>query len=317
MPMNALITDPLVSIIIITYHSEKYVLETLESVKNQTYNNIELIITDDGSSDHTIKICQNWLSVNEKRFVNTHLVTVAKNSGIPANCNRGIKVSTGSWIKMIAGDDVLLPHCIKFNVDYILAHPNSLFLHSKVQKYKNSFEKGNELRLDESNKFTINDRGLSPADQLKILLHLNQINAPTVFMSKDVFDKVGLFNEKYKLWEDRPMWLEITNYGIKLEYLDEITVNYRVTDNSATFHKKADLIFGETDLQKDEVILNYRKYLDGFEFTIKFINYKRKQLLYKLGLNKNNLLGRILNKVTGYFLVRSITKINQKYELKN
>ena len=58
----------LVSVIIVTYNSGKYVLETLESVKQQTYKKIELIVTDDHSNDDTVEICQNWLNQNNKYF---------------------------------------------------------------------------------------------------------------------------------------------------------------------------------------------------------------------------------------------------------
>ena len=80
---------PLVSIVLITYNSSKYILETLESVKNQVWENIELIISDDGSTDDTTTICSNWLEENKERFQNVQLITVAKNTGIPSNCNRG------------------------------------------------------------------------------------------------------------------------------------------------------------------------------------------------------------------------------------
>jgi len=82
--------NPLVSIIVITYNSAKFVLETLESAKAQTYQNIELIISDDGSTDNTVQICREWLKNNKESFVNTELITVEKNTGIPANCNRGV-----------------------------------------------------------------------------------------------------------------------------------------------------------------------------------------------------------------------------------
>ena len=59
------IKKPLVSIIVITYNSAKYVLETLESAKNQTYQNIELIISDDCSIDNTVDICTRWLNENK------------------------------------------------------------------------------------------------------------------------------------------------------------------------------------------------------------------------------------------------------------
>src|SRR5450759_2313112 len=99
--------QPLVSIIVVTYNSSKYVLETLESAKAQTYQNIELVVSDDCSTDDTVEICRKWIEENNDRFVRTTLVTSPENKGIPANCNRGIKASKGEWIKLIAGDDLL------------------------------------------------------------------------------------------------------------------------------------------------------------------------------------------------------------------
>ncbi len=99
--------EPLISIVVVTYNSAKYVLETLESAKSQTYQNIELIVTDDYSTDDTVAICQKWLNKNKARFVRSQLVTSEKNTGIPANLNRGIKASKGEFIKPIAGDDTM------------------------------------------------------------------------------------------------------------------------------------------------------------------------------------------------------------------
>ena len=96
---------PLVSIIVITYNSAKYLVDTLESIKDQTYKRIELIISDDFSSDDTISICQNWVAQNAERFVNTNIILAERNTGIPANCNRGGIKAKGEWLKFIAGDD--------------------------------------------------------------------------------------------------------------------------------------------------------------------------------------------------------------------
>src|SRR5438309_3687253 len=95
---------PLVSVIVLTYNSAITVLETLESIKQQTFRNIELIITDDCSKDNTVEICSNWLNSNKGIFVRVIILEVDKNTGTSANCNRGLKASTGQWIKFIAGD---------------------------------------------------------------------------------------------------------------------------------------------------------------------------------------------------------------------
>jgi len=103
---------PLVSIIVITYNSAKYVLETLESAKVQTYLNIEVIVSDDCSMDDTVSVCSKWLEDNKGRFARTQVLTNEENTGIAENCNRGIKAGKGNWIKLIAGDDLLLPNCL-------------------------------------------------------------------------------------------------------------------------------------------------------------------------------------------------------------
>ena len=101
-------TCPLVSISVITYNSSKYVIETLDSAKAQTYQNIELIISDDCSTDNTVEICKNWINDNKERFVRTELITVKKNTGISPNCNRANNAANGEWIKEIAGDEIEL-----------------------------------------------------------------------------------------------------------------------------------------------------------------------------------------------------------------
>src|SRR5688572_26730058 len=108
--------QPLVSVIVITYNSALYVLETLDSIKRQTYQQIELIISDDCSNDATVELCRKWLSVNGSRFVRTSLIEVESNTGIAQNCNRGVEASKGEWIKIIAGDDALEVYTI---TDYI------------------------------------------------------------------------------------------------------------------------------------------------------------------------------------------------------
>ena len=69
--------DIIVSVVVITYNSADYVLETLESIKKQTYKNIELIITDDKSKDNTIEICNKWLDENSKEFIKSRIIITA------------------------------------------------------------------------------------------------------------------------------------------------------------------------------------------------------------------------------------------------
>ena len=102
------LSDPLVSIIVVTYNSSKYILETLESAKAQTYNNIEIVISDDGSTDSMVEICKEWLSEHLGRFRTTKCSILENSKRIVLKCNLCLLKAKGEFIKNITGDDVLM-----------------------------------------------------------------------------------------------------------------------------------------------------------------------------------------------------------------
>ena len=120
--------QPLVSVRVVTYNSSKTVEETLDSIYNQTYSNIELIISDDCSKDNTVAICRNWIELHKERFVRTEMITVDKNTGVTGNVNRSEEACKGVWVKGIAGDDVLMPNCIQIYMEYVNNHPETVVL---------------------------------------------------------------------------------------------------------------------------------------------------------------------------------------------
>ena len=98
---------PLISVGVIAYNSAEYILDLLESVKAQTYQNIELIVADDKSSDDTVKKCNEWISQNKERFVRTEVIVPEQNTGTAGNYNRALFASNGEWMKFIDGDDIM------------------------------------------------------------------------------------------------------------------------------------------------------------------------------------------------------------------
>ena len=189
--------DPLVSIIVITYNSSKYVLETLESAKNQTYPNVELIISDDCSTDDTVKICQEWLKINTVIFKKTQLIVTPENLGIPGNCNRGLKHSEGKWIKIIAGDDILLPNCLSSYMDFVKEKKcNFIFSFPEI-----ILEEGNEAdRIKKENAFQIGNSFFYKRAQSQFLHLLTQglpMSASTFFFNKEEIQKVGAFDNRF------------------------------------------------------------------------------------------------------------------------
>lgn len=286
--------NPLVSIIVITYNSAEYVLETLASAKAQTYKNIELIISDDGSRDDTVPICRQWLEANDERFVNVKLLTVEVNTGIPANCNRGVRAANGEWIKFIAGDDILVEEAIDLLLIKCKANKEIHIISSVSQPFSidNGVTKYTDQVTVESSFY---HTSMTAAKQYNVLLYQCIIHAPNVFIKRVVFDKVGEFDEKFKLMEDYPFWLKVTKAGYMFYNLSATTVYYRVHPDSV-YNKKANRkIFNDFYLAKREFeqtyiypnISNTGKYFYELEFF-------RKEIFNKLGLNRGNLFLKIL-----------------------
>ena len=224
----------LVSVVVTSYNSALFVLETLESVKTQTYPDLELIVSDDGSTDNTVSLSKAWLIENNQRFVRTEVVTVPANTGVSANCNRGIGSAKGNWIKFIAGDDILLPNCIADNMDFVVNNPGTKVLFSYVQLYCNDFLENSFLKtIPQGFPMNIMAPHLSPIDQFKLLVLSDRISfTPSYFFNKEAVLSVGGYDENNKLAEDYPMWLKLTHAGIRLDFLEAETVGYRQHDSA-------------------------------------------------------------------------------------
>lgn len=224
---------PLVSVPVITYNSAKTVLETLESIKAQTYSNIELIISDDCSMDNTVELCREWIEKNKSRFVRTELLTVEKNTGVAGNLNRAEAACRGEWIKPIAGDDILIDTCIEENVRYINEHKEVVVVFSRVEafgKNKDAVEmyKGNGV-------FDYTFFTKSAKEQLDSLVYDDaHIPAPTYFYNKKAIEESGVKNdERLQLIEDEPKWINLLRAGVPFHFFDKVTVKYRVGDADA------------------------------------------------------------------------------------
>jgi alpha-1,3-rhamnosyltransferase len=279
----------LVSIIVITYNSSLYVLETLESVRVQTYQNIELIVSDDCSTDNTVEICKTWIQENKDRFVRTELIAVSQNTGIPMNCNRGVKVARGEWVKLIAGDDALESSAIASLIKFAMANPMAEVLDSKVKLCENILSnKNGEINNYDHNFFSLN---ISSIDQLKMLANnmngARIISTLGVFIKRDLIIKVGGFNLKYRHLEDTPMWIRILKADKKFYFLNEYTVKYRLHNQSVSskINYNNNQVISEFKLNVDQLI---------FDELFTYLNVMNKlnilwfRFIYKLILTLGN-----------------------------
>lgn len=216
----------LVSVTVITYNSSKTVLETLESIKAQTYQNLELIVSDDCSTDNTVEVCQKWIEENKSRFVRTELLTVEKNTGVAGNCNRAGAACQGEWVKGIAGDDILMPNCVQDCMDYVAEHPDIIYLFGKQKAFGASEERCKEIDAV----FDYTFFNLTQEQQLhRLVFDGNCVPATTVFYNRERAKQLNIKeDERIPLLEDWPKWINLLRAGVKLHFVDKVLVNYRV-----------------------------------------------------------------------------------------
>lgn len=225
--MNSDVT-PLVSVCVITYNSSNYILDTLESIKAQTYKKIELIISDDCSNDHTVDICQKWIQQNKDFFVRVEFIFSKKNTGISANCNRAYKRARGEWIKGIAGDDLLADNCIEKFVSY--AKDKECLYFCKLDIF------GDSIGVKKQNVYWENAYSVFSKkidEQFKYFIEEgNFIPTPAMFVAKETMRNLNYFDERIKLCEDLPFFYKCLSARIKLVLLNETLVKYRVSSSS-------------------------------------------------------------------------------------
>lgn len=292
--------QPLISIIVITYNSSKTIVETLNSIYEQTYGNIELIISDDYSKDNTIEICKEWIIKNKSRFTQVHIITSNQNTGISNNCNRGCKLAKGEWIKIIAGDDALFSNAISELIKFSHEYPNAYIVHSRMKCYKDYFIENN-IEADLLQNYPpvlTNNQGDNSQKQYLLLSLGNYIGAVTVFMKRSLYKEVNGYDESIKQCEDWPMWLKITHLGYPFYFLDQYTSKYRISSSSVFGSATVNYLFSKF-FEMENII--YNKYIKPFapfiyKFTIRYYYYLR-LCLDKMNLNKKNRITEFIYKL--------------------
>ena len=279
--MTEVINQPLVSIIVITYNSSKFVLETLESAKLQTYQNIELIVSDDCSTDDTVEICRKWIKENKERFVRTDLITVEKNTGISANLNRGCKASKGTFIKPIAGDDYMESELISIYSSYLLNNPEVSLV------FCQSF-----LVDSESNIIGVYEKNIKNEEiTFNNQFNGNMIYTPTILFTREIYEKVNGYDENLKI-EDIDFYLKILYFRGVIHFIKQTMVSYRIHDLNISSNTELMLKEQSRTLHKYRNLAsnykaNYLKFSKSILYSYKIRNKLNFFKTYKI-LRKGN-----------------------------
>jgi len=233
---------PLVSICIPTYNGNKFIEEALDSAINQTYKNIEIIISDDNSNDDTLTIIKERL-INSKTPYNIYN---HESKGIGANWNHCVEKSNGTFIKFLFQDDLLRFDCIEKMVELAISDNKVGLVYCKrtILYDINNFEHNKWIQYcgvlhAKWHKVKVKQGILDGRKYLsdKYLMNgpLNKIGEPTaVLIKKNCFEKIGFFDENLKQTLDIEFWYRLMKY-YKIGFIDEELVSFRLHDDQASF----------------------------------------------------------------------------------
>ena len=201
-------TLPLVTVIIPTYNRANLAIEAVESVLNQTYTHVEVIVVDDGSTDNTREVI-NAIPDDRVRYI------YQDNARQAAARNNGMRAARGEYIAFLDSDDLFLPEKLAKQVDYLQKHPQIDFLYTG---YIKAIEEANERREYPATLFG------QPV--FEILLR-TEIATPSVIMTRAAIDKAGYFDETLPGVEDLEYWARVAKH-VEIASLPEPTIEIRV-----------------------------------------------------------------------------------------
>jgi glycosyltransferase involved in cell wall biosynthesis len=132
----------LISVVIPVYNVEKYLSKAVESVIEQTYNKLEIILVDDGSTDNCAEICDSFAE-KDSRVIVIH----QKNSGLSGARNAGIKMASGDYIFFLDSDDYIEPDTLEFAVKNAQLYKTDLVIWGYITEYENKQQPDKEIRV--------------------------------------------------------------------------------------------------------------------------------------------------------------------------
>lgn len=246
--------DPLISVIMPVYNTAKYLRESIESILNQTYANFEFFVFDDGSTDSSKEIIQEYAK-KDKRIIPFYS---DKNIGYVTHLNKGIEQAKGEFIARMDSDDIALPTRFEIQLKYLLESAHIDIVGSAAILIN---EEGDELR--------ISYQETDPAFIKWALFFYNPLFHPSLLIRKIFFEKNGVYDITMQPAEDRDMWLR-GFYNTEFSNIHEPLIKYRVHSQSISNAKQ------QIQISKSEsaLLMQYRKFL-GIDLPSEYISFFR------------------------------------------
>jgi len=284
-------THPLVTVICVCFNHSRFVTEALDSVINQTYKNIELIVIDDGSTDGSGKVIKKWM-INHPKAT---LILNGRNLGYCKTFNKALALANGEFIIDFAADDIMLSEKIERQVNSFIKLDNNYGVIFTDSVYVD--EQGNYLR--DHFQYLLEKKLIDQIPQGDVypkVLSTYFIPSPTMMVRASVFDFLGGYDESLA-YEDFDFWVRSSRY-YKYGFLNEKLMKIRRTAKSMSsgWYKKDDpQLLSTYQICRKAQELNRDQ--NDWEGWLKRIRYELRQSVFSENHNEAKLFFELLREV--------------------
>lgn len=255
------------SVIVLVYNNQQYIKECIDSILEQDYESVEIIIKDDASEEFNIEEIERYINENKREnLVNYSISPNKENVGTVKNINLGIKECTGEYFMILACDDKLYDKSVISNLVNEFKITGCMAMIGFIEIFNGITNQFMEIYPRPKIMEFINRS--EPIDLYKRLCEHNCLPGPGFTCSKKIIDKYGYYNEIYKLQEDYPRYLNLSRLGCRIWFIDKVLVSHRygVGVYSKGWDEK-DNRLGQTYMNDREVcsILEIKPYIDDIK----------------------------------------------------
>lgn len=243
---------PQVSVVIPTFNRFELLSQALQSVLEQTYKDMEIVVVDDGSNDNTREKLEDYVKKYGIRYV------YQKNQGLPSARNTGILKSSGRYIAVLDDDDLWYPYTVEKQVNELGRYPDFGMVYSDVMMID---EKGNELGL-RANRLLPSGDIYEEVTSGRVLCLMG-----TIMVRRNIVDEIGMFDPELKRYQDVDFVRKVAEKN-KIKFIDVPLVKYRKHPNAMTAKKKYDLIYIKKRFQNIFVSERFSRMNKNFQADI-------------------------------------------------
>ncbi|MBX9599203.1 MAG: glycosyltransferase [Burkholderiales bacterium] len=287
-------TIPMISVVMPVYNAEKYIVEAVDSILNQTYSDFEFIIIDDCSTDGSYEILQSYAAKDNR----IRLFKNNVNNKLPKTLNFGISQAKGKYIARMDADDISLPERFSKQIEFMESHPEIGVCGSWLREFQNN---------DVNDIIRVSTDHVSNSEQLRILVLFAgcYIAHPTTLVRQSI---LKMHNYDINLSgdaEDYDLWSRLVNLGYNFANIPEVLLYYRKSDKQTSNVQREKIIYKTIQIISENYFYYFSKFI-SVKYLKKFVDFRFCQ---------HNKVCFLFDLVFFELTLRKLIRVNFKYNL--